>query len=98
MSQQNSHPESLAGSHNISNCFLFLASLANYASLHNSVYCKAHFCQFFKVKGNYDEGFGHQPHKELWESKEDSGEMTRIQSPAANSYMASPIVEDFPRT
>uniref|UniRef100_A0A3B4XG09 LIM domain-containing protein 2-like n=1 Tax=Seriola lalandi dorsalis TaxID=1841481 RepID=A0A3B4XG09_SERLL len=44
-------------------------SLANYASLHNNVYCKPHFCQLFKAKGNYDEGFGHRPHKELWEGK-----------------------------
>uniref|UniRef100_A0A673M145 LIM zinc-binding domain-containing protein n=1 Tax=Sinocyclocheilus rhinocerous TaxID=307959 RepID=A0A673M145_9TELE len=42
-------------------------SLVNYASLHNNVYCKPHFCQLFKAKGNYDEGFGHRPHKELWE-------------------------------
>uniref|UniRef100_A0A3Q3WNR7 LIM zinc-binding domain-containing protein n=1 Tax=Mola mola TaxID=94237 RepID=A0A3Q3WNR7_MOLML len=47
-------------------------SLANYASLHNNVYCKPHFCQLFKAKGNYDEGFGHRPHKELWESKAES--------------------------
>uniref|UniRef100_A0A674PI66 LIM domain and actin binding 1a n=1 Tax=Takifugu rubripes TaxID=31033 RepID=A0A674PI66_TAKRU len=40
-------------------------SLVNYASLHNNVYCKPHFCQLFKAKGNYDEGFGHRPHKEL---------------------------------
>uniref|UniRef100_A0A3Q0RAV6 LIM zinc-binding domain-containing protein n=1 Tax=Amphilophus citrinellus TaxID=61819 RepID=A0A3Q0RAV6_AMPCI len=47
-------------------------SLANYASLHNSVYCKPHFSQLFKAKGNYDEGFGHRPHKELWEGKNES--------------------------
>uniref|UniRef100_A0A668AD96 LIM domain and actin binding 1 n=1 Tax=Myripristis murdjan TaxID=586833 RepID=A0A668AD96_9TELE len=41
-------------------------SLGNYASLHNNVYCKPHFSQLFKAKGNYDEGFGHRPHKELW--------------------------------
>lgn len=44
-------------------------SLANYASLHNNVYCKPHFCQLFKAKGNYDEGFGHRPHKELWDPR-----------------------------
>uniref|UniRef100_A0A3B3X8P5 LIM zinc-binding domain-containing protein n=1 Tax=Poecilia mexicana TaxID=48701 RepID=A0A3B3X8P5_9TELE len=47
-------------------------SLVNYASLHNNIYCKPHFCQLFKAKGNYDEGFGHRPHKELWESKGES--------------------------
>uniref|UniRef100_A0A3B4BDM3 LIM zinc-binding domain-containing protein n=1 Tax=Periophthalmus magnuspinnatus TaxID=409849 RepID=A0A3B4BDM3_9GOBI len=45
-------------------------SLSNYASLHGNVYCKPHFNQLFKSKGNYDEGFGHRPHKELWEPKE----------------------------
>lgn len=75
--------------------------MANYASLHNNVYCKPHFCQLFKAKGNYDEGFGHRPHKELWESKGDSGETSpqpkpKIQSPAPTSDMASPTVEDSP--
>ncbi|XP_038867691.1 LIM domain and actin-binding protein 1-like isoform X2 [Salvelinus namaycush] len=41
-------------------------SLGNYASLHGNVYCNPHFSQLFKAKGNYDEGFGHRPHKELW--------------------------------
>lgn len=45
-------------------------SLGNYASLHGNVYCKPHFSQLFKAKGNYDEGFGHRPHKELWNPKE----------------------------
>uniref|UniRef100_A0A3Q2W8L0 LIM zinc-binding domain-containing protein n=1 Tax=Haplochromis burtoni TaxID=8153 RepID=A0A3Q2W8L0_HAPBU len=44
-------------------------SLANYASLHGNIYCKAHFNQLFKAKGNYDEGFGHRPHKEMWEPR-----------------------------
>ncbi|KAM9814046.1 LIM domain and actin-binding protein 1a [Neosynchiropus ocellatus] len=49
-------------------------SLGNYASLHGSVYCKPHFSQLFKAKGNYDEGFGHRPHKELWEPRADGEE------------------------
>ncbi|KAG9340214.1 hypothetical protein JZ751_021654 [Albula glossodonta] len=49
-------------------------SLGNYASLHNNVYCKPHFSQLFKAKGNYDEGFGHRPHKELWEPRGESGD------------------------
>ncbi|XP_041701535.2 LIM domain and actin-binding protein 1 isoform X2 [Coregonus clupeaformis] len=48
-------------------------SLGTYASLHGHVYCKPHFCQLFKAKGNYDEGFGLRPHKELWETKGESG-------------------------
>lgn len=46
-------------------------SLGSYASLHGNIYCKPHFSQLFKAKGNYDEGFGHRPHKELWEPRED---------------------------
>ncbi|XP_040015115.1 LIM domain and actin-binding protein 1-like isoform X2 [Xiphias gladius] len=49
-------------------------SLGNYASLHGNVYCKPHFNQLFKAKGNYDEGFGHRPHKELWEPRADGEE------------------------
>ncbi|CAJ1084411.1 LIM domain and actin-binding protein 1a isoform X2 [Xyrichtys novacula] len=78
-------------------------SLANYASLHNNVYCKPHFCQLFKAKGNYDEGFGHRPHKELWESKGDSGEtspqsnaQTKPKTQTPVSDLTSPTVEDSP--
>lgn len=49
-------------------------SLANYASLHGTIYCKPHFNQLFKSKGNYDEGFGHRPHKELWTPRADEDE------------------------
>ncbi|XP_078104415.1 LIM domain and actin-binding protein 1-like isoform X1 [Sander vitreus] len=49
-------------------------SIVNYASLHGNVYCKPHFNQLFKAKGNYDEGFGHRPHKELWEPRADGDE------------------------
>lgn len=53
---------------------LSVHSLGNYASLHGNVYCKPHFSQLFKAKGNYDEGFGHRPHKELWEPRANEGE------------------------
>ncbi|RVE71072.1 hypothetical protein OJAV_G00070790 [Oryzias javanicus] len=78
-------------------------SLVNYASLHNVVYCKPHFCQLFKAKGNYDEGFGHRPHKELWEGKGDGVESSpqsgcaskaKPQSPAPD--LESPSVEETP--
>ncbi|XP_056324785.1 LIM domain and actin-binding protein 1-like [Danio aesculapii] len=44
-------------------------SLVAFASLHGSIYCKPHFNQLFKSKGNYDEGFGHRQHKEMWTSR-----------------------------
>uniref|UniRef100_A0A8C6TEH2 LIM zinc-binding domain-containing protein n=2 Tax=Neogobius melanostomus TaxID=47308 RepID=A0A8C6TEH2_9GOBI len=49
-------------------------SLGNYASLHGRMYCKPHYKQLFKSKGNYDEGFGQKPHKELWHNKPNSAE------------------------
>ncbi|NWH58692.1 LIMA1 protein, partial [Geococcyx californianus] len=54
-------------------------SLGTYASLRGNIYCKPHFNQLFKSKGNYDEGFGHKQHKELWAGKtecEESPEKT----------------------
>ncbi len=36
------------------------------------MYCKPHYKQLFKSKGNYDEGFGERPHKELWSTKNQS--------------------------
>ncbi|XP_055366516.1 LIM domain and actin-binding protein 1a isoform X2 [Betta splendens] len=81
-------------------------SLANYASLHNLIYCKPHFSQLFKAKGNYDEGFGHRPHKELWEVKGEDGktspEVTQAKphvlssASASVSELESPCVEDSP--
>ncbi|XP_068948671.1 LIM domain and actin-binding protein 1 isoform X2 [Petaurus breviceps papuanus] len=73
-------------------------SLGTYASLHGRIYCKPHFNQLFKSKGNYDEGFGHKPHKDLWASKnetEDSPERpTQLLSSAASPQ--NPGVEDAP--
>ena len=43
--------------------------LGNFAALQGQFYCKPHFKQLFKVKGNYDEGFGRPQHKKNWEDK-----------------------------
>ncbi|KAM9444138.1 LIM domain and actin-binding protein 1 isoform 2-T2 [Clarias gariepinus] len=56
-------------------------SLANFACLHGSIYCKPHFNQLFKSKGNYDEGFGHRPHKELWTARGDYEENEEAEKP-----------------
>ncbi|XP_018415641.1 PREDICTED: LIM domain and actin-binding protein 1 [Nanorana parkeri] len=73
-------------------------SLGNYASLHGNAYCKPHFNQLFKSKGNYDEGFGHKPHKDLWEGKKDVTENQDdvIKATEANAEPSSPVVEDAP--
>ncbi|KAK2821983.1 hypothetical protein Q5P01_022048 [Channa striata] len=44
-------------------------SIHNYASLYGEFYCISHYQQLFKQKGNYDEGFGHKQHKDLWLAK-----------------------------
>ncbi|XP_072510754.1 LIM domain and actin-binding protein 1 isoform X2 [Notamacropus eugenii] len=73
-------------------------SLGTYASLHGRIYCKPHFNQLFKSKGNYDEGFGHKPHKDLWASKnemEDSLERP-AQPISSTESPQNPGVEDAP--
>ncbi|NXH87466.1 LIMA1 protein, partial [Edolisoma coerulescens] len=73
-------------------------SLGTYASLRGSIYCKPHFNQLFKSKGNYDEGFGHKQHKELWAGKtecEESPEKT-VHGVNAPETPQSPGVEDAP--
>ncbi|XP_064354699.1 LIM domain and actin-binding protein 1 isoform X2 [Dromaius novaehollandiae] len=72
-------------------------SLGTYASLRGNIYCKPHFNQLFKAKGNYDEGFGHKQHKELWAGKtecEESLEKTAHVNAAESPQ--SPGVEDAP--
>ncbi|XP_076839832.1 LIM domain and actin-binding protein 1a isoform X2 [Brachyhypopomus gauderio] len=69
-------------------------SLVNYASLNSNIYCKPHFCQLFKAKGNYDEGFGHRPRKDLWEARGEDVEEQVKEVPTDDS--ASPTVEESP--
>ena len=38
------------------------------------VYCKPHFKQLFKSKGNYSEGFGEEQHKMKWVNKDGAEE------------------------
>ncbi|XP_041256250.1 LIM domain and actin-binding protein 1 isoform X2 [Onychostruthus taczanowskii] len=73
-------------------------SLGTYASLRGNIYCKPHFNQLFKSKGNYDEGFGHKQHKELWAGKtecEESPEKT-VHGVNSSDTPQSPGVEDAP--
>ncbi|XP_056590715.1 LIM domain and actin-binding protein 1 isoform X2 [Triplophysa dalaica] len=55
--------------------------LGTYASLNGKIYCKPHFSQLFKSKGNYDEGFGHRPHKELWMARTIKEESEKSEKP-----------------
>ena len=49
----------------------FLYSVGTYAALQGIIYCKVHFKQLFKIKGNYDEGFGREQHKTKWSKKDE---------------------------
>ncbi|NXY40273.1 XIRP2 protein, partial [Ceuthmochares aereus] len=74
-------------------------SLGNYASLHGKIYCKPHFKQLFKSKGNYDEGFGHKQHKELWNAKDQCRSVGNIHTEETNpinsiSADTKPITEN----
>ncbi|KAK2516432.1 LIM domain and actin-binding protein 1 [Columba guinea] len=72
--------------------------LGTYASLRGTIYCKPHFNQLFKSKGNYDEGFGHKQHKELWAGKtecEESPEKS-VHGVNATDNPQSSGVEDAP--
>ncbi|XP_056248531.1 LIM domain and actin-binding protein 1-like isoform X1 [Seriola aureovittata] len=71
-------------------------SLGNYASLHGNVYCKPHFSQLFKAKGNYDEGFGHRPHKELWEPRVDGEEGEEVVKPKEPEEPVEPVAVTRP--
>lgn len=53
---------------------VFSFSTGTYAALEKIIYCKVHFKQLFKKKGNYDEGFGREQHKSKWAKKEDGME------------------------
>lgn len=65
--------------------------MGNYASLHGQVYCKPHFKQLFKSKGNYDEGFGHKQHKELWNSKDQCSSAGNIHAEEINPIHRTPV-------
>lgn len=65
--------------------------MGNYASLHGKIYCKPHFKQLFKSKGNYDEGFGHKQHKELWNSKDQLSSVDNTQPEQTNPINSVPV-------
>lgn len=65
--------------------------MGNYASLHGKIYCKPHFKQLFKSKGNYDEGFGHKQHKELWNSKDQCSSAGNTHAEETNPISSIPV-------
>ncbi len=78
----------------------FYFSLGTYASLHGDIYCKPHFSQLFKSKGNYDEGFGHRPHKEMWTPRTNEEEPERDENSktfVVDSVLVKPTEELSPK-
>lgn len=61
-----------------------------YSAIHGDFYCTSHYEQLFKRNGNYDEGFGHQQHKDQWLPKKvnqirDDNHETKSSTTALNS-------------
>lgn len=65
--------------------------MGNYASLHGQIYCKPHFKQLFKSKGNYDEGFGHKQHKDLWKPKDQCSSAGKVHTEEINLINHTPV-------
>lgn len=89
---------------------VLICSMYNYTPLHGELYCIFHYQQLFRRKGNYDEGFGHVQHKNLWLQKNPDTEFQKRKAwkasgvavegggtPRSHSYdeRCSSIVEDI---
>ena len=84
-----------SASHLILSCQLLSCSLLrldNYTLAAGKFYCLTHFKQLFMSKGNYDEGFGREQHKEKWNSRASSRNQASEDSEGADSD-ASPTHE-----
>lgn len=46
------------------------------------IFCKPHFKQLFKLKGNYSEGFGAEQHKHKWDRSADSASHAAVHAKA----------------
>ncbi|BFU25131.1 LIM zinc finger domain containing protein [Entamoeba histolytica HM-1:IMSS-B] len=63
---------------------------SNFAKNHGIYYCKVHFQQMFKEKGNYDEGFGYTKRSSNWEKKEEEHHI----EPKKEEYHIEPKKEE----
>lgn len=61
------------------------------------MYCKPHYNQLFKSKGNYDEGFGQKPHKDLWSSKSSAEQMRHDKTPEKQAVAVDSSLSNFQR-
>ncbi|XP_048867067.1 uncharacterized protein LOC125740220 [Brienomyrus brachyistius] len=84
-----------------SNCFCCKhckkkLGIHNYSAIYGEFYCASHYQQLFKTKGNYDEGFGHKQHKDLWLKKTTESphsEEKTCKDPKGDSKVCSTFVE-----
>ncbi|KAI1888933.1 hypothetical protein AGOR_G00173860 [Albula goreensis] len=70
-------------------------SIRNYSALYGEFYCMFHYQQLFRAKGNYDEGFGHVPHKHRWiqRSTDKMSDSRRDHNPALSSKASDTDLE-----
>uniref|UniRef100_A0A7M5XP39 LIM zinc-binding domain-containing protein n=1 Tax=Clytia hemisphaerica TaxID=252671 RepID=A0A7M5XP39_9CNID len=71
--------------------------LGNYAALQGEIYCKPHLKQLFKLKGNYDEGFGREQRKADWMNKDDKNVETmnnEVNGTAGDADEEAPLNDD----
>ncbi|ELU14545.1 hypothetical protein CAPTEDRAFT_114151 [Capitella teleta] len=47
-------------------------SMRNFASLDGEMFCKPHFIELFKSKGNYEEGFGKERKVKQWAAQNEA--------------------------
>ena len=50
-------------------CIIFDHRLDNFTTTAEKLYCIPHYKQLFMERGNYDEGFGLEQHKDKWNNK-----------------------------
>ncbi|XP_067935410.1 xin actin-binding repeat-containing protein 2-like isoform X2 [Watersipora subatra] len=63
-------------------------STGSYASLDGSYFCKPHYMQLFKQKGNYEEGFGKERHKNKWNGLNSKASPETISSVTKSANLA----------
>lgn len=67
------------------NVNVLICSMSNYVPMYGELYCTFHYQQLFRRKGNYDEGFGHVQHKDLWLQKNNpdtDSQKKKVEKPA----------------
>ncbi|XP_053203239.1 uncharacterized protein LOC128387949 isoform X2 [Panonychus citri] len=69
-----------------SHCFSSLR-LENYTLAAGKFYCIVHFKQLFMSKGNYDEGFGVEQHKEKWRNRANASPTISSRNDSPNSEL-----------